>query len=161
MESMTAPPSSLLSPSSQGYRAIGWAGLLAGALDLTAALVEAGLEGKSPVFLFQAIAGGLLGMHAFQGGLATAALGVFFHFVIATTASAVFYFASRWLKLLVQHAIPSGLLYGVAVYIFMSYIVLPLSAYHTKIAPPSIRDVVVHMVMVGLPISLMVRKYSK
>ena len=164
MGSVTASPSSLLPRSSQFYRAIGWAGLLAGCLDITAALVEAGLEGKSPVYLFQAIAGGLLGMSAFQGGLVTAALGAFFHFLIATTAAAVFYLASRKLKFLVKHAIPSGLLYGVAVYVFMRYFVLPISAYHLKIALPPmadlIKDVAMHMFMVGLPISVMVRKYS-
>ena len=164
MRSMTAATSSPLLRPSQVYQAIGWAGLLAGSLDITAAFVEAGLEGRSPVSLLQGIAGGLLGMSSFQGGLATAALGAFFHFLIATTAAAVFYLASRKLKFLVKHAIPTGLLYGVAVYIFMYYIVLPISAYHTKIALPTmtglIRDVAVHMFMVGLPISLMVRKYS-
>ena len=126
--------------------------------------MEAGLEGKSPVYLFQAIAGGLLGMSSFQGGLATAALGAFFHFLIATTAAAVFYLASRKLKFLVKHAIPSGLLYGIAVYVVMRYGVLPISAYHVKIALPPladlIKDVAIHMFLVGLPISLMVRKYS-
>lgn len=160
----TASQASLLPRSSQAYRTIGWAGLLAGALDITAAFVEAGLEGRSPVSLLQGIAGGLLGMSSFQGGVATAALGAFFHFLIATTAAAVFYLASRKLKFLVQHAIRAGLLYGVAVYIFMSYIVLPMSAYHVKLALPPIaqlvRDVIVHMLLVGLPISLMVRKYS-
>jgi hypothetical protein len=138
--------------------------LLAGILDITVAFVEAGLEGRSPVSLLQGIAGGLLGMSSFRGGLATAALGAFFHFLIATTAAGIFYLASRKLKFLVKSAIPSGLLYGVAVYAFMAYAVLPLSAYHTKIALPPmsqlIRDVAVHMLMVGLPISLMVRKYS-
>ena len=38
-------------------------------------------------------------------------------------------------------------------------IVLPLSAYHTKIALPHILDVALLMVMVGLPIALIVRKY--
>lgn len=165
MGSLTASPSSLLPRSPQPYRAIGWAGLVAGTLDITVALVEAGLEGKSPVYLFQAIAGGLLGMASFQGGLATAALGAFFHFLIATTAAAVFHLASRKIKFLLQHPIPSGLLYGVVVYIFMNYIVLPLSAYHVKIALPAvavlIRDVTTLMVMVGLPISLIVRKFSK
>jgi hypothetical protein len=164
MRSVTAATSLPLWRPSQVYRAIGWAGLLAGSLDITAAFVEAGLEGRSPVSLLQGIAGGLLGMSSFRGGLATAALGAFFHFLIATTASAVFYLASRKLKFLVKHAIPSGLLYGVAVYIFMYYIVLPISAYHTKIALPTmtglIRDVAVHMFMVGLPISLVVHKYS-
>src|SRR5215472_6435058 len=154
--SMTASPSSLLPRPSQAYRAIGWAGLLAGALDITAAFVEAGLEERSPVSLLQGIAGGLLGMSTFRGGLATAALGAFFHFLIATTAAAVFYLASRKLKFLVEHAILSGLLYGVAVYVFMSYVVLPLSAYHTKIALPPMSNLItgiaVHMFMVGVPI---------
>jgi len=99
-------------------------------------------------------------MSSFKGGLATAALGAFFHFLIATTAAAVFYLASRQLKFLQRHAIASGLIYGVAVYAFMNYIVLPLSAYHVKIALPSIKDVTILMFLVGLPISLMVRRYS-
>jgi len=157
---MTAASSPALRPST-ARRAIGWAGLLAGSLDITAAFVESGLEGRSPVSLLQGIAGGLLGMSSFREGLATAALGAFFHYLIATTAAAVFYLVSRKFKFLVTHAIPSGLLYGVAVYIFMYDIVLPISAYHTKIAlPPAALDVAVHMFMVGLPIALVVRKYS-
>lgn len=163
MRSMTANPSSLLK-SSRAYRAIGWAGLVAGCLDLTAAFVESGLEGRSPVRLLQGIAGGLLGMSSFQKGLATAALGLLFHFLIATTASAVFYAASRKLKLLVSSPIRSGLLYGIVVYTFMRYVVLPLSAYHVQVALPSIadliRDVAIHMFLVGLPISLIVHKFS-
>lgn len=164
MSSMTTSSPSPLPRSSPAYRAIGWAGLLAGTLDITAAIAESGLEGKGPLHMFQGIAGGLLGMSSFQGGLPTAALGAFFHYLIATTAAAVFYLVSRKWKGLVRHPIPSGLLYGVAVYIFMYYIVLPLSAYHSRIALPRmshlIRDVAVHMFMVGLPIALMVRKYA-
>lgn len=158
--STTVSPSSLLTRHSQAYRAIGWAGLIAGFLDITVAIVESGLEGKGAVHLFQAIAGGLLGMSSFHGGIATAALGLLFHFLIATTAAAVFYLASRKLKFLVRHAIPSGLLYGVMVYGVMNYIVLPLSAYHVEIAFPHIKDVAILMFMIGLPISLVVRRYS-
>jgi uncharacterized membrane protein YagU involved in acid resistance len=161
---MNSSFSSSLTQSSQVCRTIGWAGLLAGSLDITAALVESGLERRTPLHLFQVIAGGLLGRSAFRGGVATAALGVSLHFLIATTASGVFYLASRKLKFLVKHPIPSGLLYGVLVYIFMYCIVLPMSAYHTAIAllPTAklIRDVAVHMFLVGLPISMVVRKYS-
>ncbi len=161
---MTAASSSILLRPSRACRAIGLAGLLAGCLDIAAAFVEAGLKGRSPVSLLQGIAGGLLGMSSFRGGLRTAALGASLHFLIATTAAAVFYLASRKLKVLAKHAISSGLLYGVVVYIFMYYIVLPMSAYHVRIALPPmgqlVRDASVHMFMVGLPISLMVRKYS-
>ena len=56
--------------------------------------------------------------------------------------------------------VASGLIYGVAVYAFMNYFVLPLSAYHAKIALPSVKDVAILMFLVGLPISLVVRRYS-
>ena len=103
-------------------------------------------------------------MSSFQGGLATAALGAFCHYFIATGAATVFYLASRKLKFLVEHAILSGLVYGIAVYIVMSYIVLPLSAYHVKVTLPPvsafIKDVTILMFLIGLPTSLVVRRYS-
>lgn len=168
MERFMTVPSSLTSSASswpsQARRAIGWAGLVAGSLDITAALVLSGLEGKGPVHLFQAIAGGLLGMSSFQGGLATALLGAFFHFLIAFTAAAVFYVTSRKFKFLVRYAILTGLLYGVMVYVFMNYVVLPLSAYHVKVALPPMAELIkgmsIVMFLVGLPIALIVRKYS-
>ena len=164
---MTVPSSLTSSASSlpsRARRAIGWAGLVAGSLDITAALVLAALEGKTPVHLFQGIAVGWLGMSSFEGGLATALLGAFFHFLIAFTAAALFYAASRKFKFLVRYAIPSGLLYGVMVYVFMNYVVLPLSAYHVRIALPPMAKLIkamsIVMFLVGLPIALIVRKYS-
>ena len=71
-----------------------------------------------------------------------------------------FLLGKRRLKVLQRHAIASGLIYGVAVYTFMNCIVLPLSAYHVKIALPSVKDVTIHMFLVGLPISLVVRRCS-
>jgi hypothetical protein len=148
----------------RAYRAIGLAGLIAGVLDLGTAFVEAGLEGRSPMRLLQGIAGGLLGMETFQKGLASGALGAFFHFLIAFTAAAVFYIASRALKFLVRQPVLSGVLYGIAVYCFMSLVVLPLSAYHVTVTVspfgPVIKNIAVHIFMVGLPISLVVRKFS-
>src|SRR5215469_13479354 len=164
MRSLTASPSSPLLQSSHAYRAIFWAGWVAGTVDITVQSVLFGLRGKTPVYLLQAIAGGWFGESSFQGGVATALLGAFFHFLIAFTAAAVFYLASRRLTLLVRRPIPSGVLYGVVVYGFMTFVVLPLSAYHTKIALPPVaklvRDAGLHILLIGLPISLMVRKYS-
>jgi hypothetical protein len=160
-EGMAAP----LQSSSQrqpAYRTIALAGVIAGSLDLGTAFVEAGLEGRSPIRLLQGIAGGLLGRAAFQKGLWSAALGAFFHFLIAFTAAAVFYMASRKLKLLLKRPVLSGTFYGIAVYCFMYLVVLRLSAYHVvaRFSPITIRDIAVHIFMVGLPIALVVRKCS-
>ena len=85
------------------------------------------------------------------------------HFLIATVATAVFYVAARRLKFLLEHAIIAGLLYGVGVYLFMNFIVLPLSAVPQRNAPPlsgRIIGLLVIMFCVGLPISVIVHRFS-
>src|SRR5687767_15122496 len=109
-------------------RALVYGTLIVGILDGLDAVVFFGLRGAQPIRIFQAIASGLLGRQAFDGGLATAALGLVLHFFIAFTIVAVFLFASKRLPVLVRAAIVSGILYGIAVYFVMNYIVIPLSA---------------------------------
>jgi Na+/alanine symporter len=110
------------------------------------------------------VAGGLLGRQAFHGGVGTYVLGIFLHFFIAISAAAIYYAASRRLGFLKEHPLVCGLFYGMAVELLMSYIVLPLSALHAK-GPYKLHDVilglVVHMVVVGLPISFSVRRFAK
>ena len=143
--------------------AIFWAGLVSGTLDITAAFFVYGYFGLKPMRLLQGIAGGLLGPRSFADGLATALLGLLCHFVIAFSAAAVYFAVSRRLPFLVEHTVVSGFLYGVAVYFFMNRIVVPLSA-ATKY-PFSLKmmfiGVVIHIFCVGLPISLMVRRFSR
>jgi hypothetical protein len=148
----------------KAYRAIFWGGLIAGTLDILAAFVNSGLRGVSPTRVLQAIAGGLLGADSFKGGFATAALGLLLHFFIATTATAVYYAASRKLKVLVDQAIVCGLAYGIPVYLVMNLVVLPLSAVPFKISHALgnvVTAVLILMLCVGLPIALTVRRYSK
>jgi hypothetical protein len=144
-------------------RAVLWAGFACGVLDITAAFIVYGFFGAKPVPLLQGIASGLLGPRAFQGGLAMALLGLLCHFVIAFGAAAVYFAASRAIPFLIQNAVVSGVLYGVAVYFFMNRIVVPLSAaakrsFSLKLM---IVGVIVHIFCVGLPISLSVRRFSK
>jgi hypothetical protein len=89
-------------------------GLLCGVLDISSAIVIVLAHGSSPFHMLKGIAGALLGPAAFQGGAATAALGLAMHFGVAFTAAAVFYGLSRWFPAMVRHAILSGLLLGVA-----------------------------------------------
>lgn len=143
--------------------AIVWAGLTCGAMDIAAALVVYGLVyGVPPVHLLQGIAAGLLGRAAFQGGAATALLGLVCQFVIAMGAAAVYFLLSRRISFLLRQAVVSGVLYGVAVYFFMQLVVVRYSAavkypFQWKLMWIGI---VIHIFCVGLPIALMVRKYS-
>src|SRR5712672_345255 len=142
--------------------AILWGGLLCGVLDITAALVVYGYMGARPPRLLQGIAAGLLGARTYNGGAATALLGLLCHFVIAFSAAAVFVAASRMAPFLVRQAVLSGVLYGVAVYFFMNRVVVPLSA--AAKFPFSFKmmviGVIIHIFCVGLPISLAARRYA-
>jgi uncharacterized membrane protein YagU involved in acid resistance len=141
--------------------AIAWGGLLAGVMDISAAFVTWGVRGVSPVRILQSIASGLLGASAYQGGLATAALGAALHFLIATTAAAVYILASRKLSFLTQRAVTWGMLYGVTVYLFMYLVVLPLAGIKSRFTISAVAiAVITHIVCVGLPISLTVRRFS-
>jgi len=144
-------------------KAIVYAGTICGIMDITAALVVYGMMGAKPLRLLQGIAGGVLGPRAYSGALATALLGLVLHFVIAFGAATVFFVASRGIRFLLDHAVVSGVCYGVAVYFFMQLVVIPLS--QARRNPFSLRfmviGVVIHIFCVGLPIALSIRKHAR
>jgi hypothetical protein len=133
-------------------------GGIAGTLDLLQACILFGW--RIPLV----IAAGLLGRQAFQGWIGIYVLGVSLHFFIACSAAAVYYGASRRLLFLRAHPLVCGLFFGAAVEDVMSFIVLPLSALHSR-GPYQLHDLIqgllVHMVVVGLPISFSVRRFAR
>ncbi|MGH9836858.1 MAG: hypothetical protein ACREBD_13360 [Blastocatellia bacterium] len=138
-----------------------WGGLIAGALDITAAFINSGLRGRSPIWVLQSVAGGWLGRNSFQGGLKTALLGLALHFFIATMWAAAYCLASLKLHRLTRQAVLCGLLYGVVVYLVMYMVVLPLSALQFKFfnqpVTAILTGVLIHLFCVGLPIALVTR----
>lgn len=101
-----------------------------------------------------------MGRESFQGGFATAALGLGLHFVIAFGAAAVYTLASRKLRFLIQSWPLAGAIYGIAVWAFMAFVVVPLS----RVAPGKMTlesvatGILIHVLCVGLPIAWIVRK---
>jgi hypothetical protein len=143
------------------------AGLVAGFFDITYACVFFGIRNQaSPTRIFQSVARGALGPSAFEGGLKTALLGLFFHFLIAFIWAALFYFASRFVPFMIEHAVISGLIYGLCIYLFMYGIVMRYSAIHSQIPPwrypwaVLIPNMLIHMLGIGLPIAVIVRNFS-
>jgi hypothetical protein len=143
--------------------AIFWGGLLAGIFDITQAFIGFGLLGAKPFRILQHIAGGVFGARSMQMGWTSALLGLVFHFTVAFTAAAVYYFASRVLRVMVDRAIVSGLIYGEMVFLFMYFVVLPLTPLgraHFSVAT-YITGPIGHTFLVGLPIALSVRRFAK
>jgi hypothetical protein len=63
----------------RAVRAIAITGLIVGAMDITSAFILAISRGSTVTRLLQFVASGLIGPKAFEGGIATAALGLGLH----------------------------------------------------------------------------------
>lgn len=135
-------------------------GGVAGTLDIVYAIARQAGRGRSPEWTLQSVASGWLGEDAFTSGGVGAALGLLSHFAILLVAAGLFVLASRRLPALRAHAAISGLAFGVLVYLFMNFVVLPLSAFPfdlTYTAGRLLEGFVSHAVLVGLPIALAAR----
>ena len=145
-------------------RTIGFAWLLAGTMDITAACTYYPLtSGVSPITLLQGIASGWLGPAAFSGGLRTAALGVVSHYLIALIWTVCFFAAARTFRPLTRHRVLVGLGYGGVVWLVMNLVVLPLSNVRHRPLQlrPSIVGAIILMLCIGLPIAMIVGRRSE
>ena len=144
------------------FRAIFWGGLLAGTFDITQAFVEFSLMGSTPFRILQRIASGIFGSHSREMGWTSAAVGLLCHFTVAFGAATVYYLASRKLRLLIERPILCGLIYGELVFLFMYFVVIPLSAIgHPQFNLATyITGPIGHPLLVGLPIAFCVRRFS-
>ncbi|HEY7613301.1 MAG TPA: hypothetical protein VH764_09925 [Gemmatimonadales bacterium] len=131
-------------------------GLLAAALDITYACVFWAVKADLPPSrIFQSVAAGLLGDASFEGGTATAALGLLLHFFIACSMALTYYLVARRWLLLARRPVPLGIAYGLLLYVIMRYIVVPLSAAGGGSHDPLwiALSIAVHALLIGLPIA--------
>jgi len=131
-------------------------GLVAGTFDITYACVYWAIKiGAPPTRIFQSVARGLLGAASFRGGAATAALGLFLHYFIATTMSVFYYFAARMWAPLYKYPLRCGAVYGLGLWVVMNYVVLPLSATSRGSTDTGwvTLSILVHMFLIGVPIA--------
>lgn len=100
------------------------AGFVAGTLDI---FVSCLLNRINPLVATHAVASGLLGPAAFQGGIATALAGLLLQWAMAFLIAAIYVMAVTVLPLLQRLKIWGGLVYGVIIFFVMNDIVVPLS----------------------------------
>lgn len=145
------------------WRPVATAGLLAGVFDLTFAFVFYYLRyGVGPEQILRSIASGMLGHAAFAPGVWVVPLGAALHFFIAVCAAFVFYGASRSLGVLTRRPWLCGAVFGVAMYVVMHYVVLPLSRVDHRVLPPAdvIGELCSHIFLFGIVIALGVARAS-
>jgi len=135
-------------------------GLIAGALDLTFAFLFYWPQGATPLRILQFIASGALGRGSFQMGLASAALGAFFHFFTSVCAAAIYYLFSLRFSFLTRRVLISGAIFGVLMFLAMRFIVVPLSA--IKPGPMKVGNVIgelcSHVFLFGMVIAYAVSR---
>jgi len=103
-------------------------GAVMGTLDLLFACGFWGLRNDVPVIrILQSIGAGVLGKASFDGGTASALLGLGCHYFIATMMVWAYYLVSGRIPALVRRPIRHGLLYGLLLYVVMAHVVVPLS----------------------------------
>jgi hypothetical protein len=140
--------------------AVGVGGFIAGAISLLLACIQSPFRWD----IILAIAGGLIGDKAGQGGVAIYLLGIFLHFFISFSVASIYYAASRRLPFMTEYPLLCGLYFGATVRVVMNLLVLPLSALHAT-DPVPLKDFWVglleKMVVVGLPIAYSVRWFTK
>ena len=132
-------------------RTIAWAILVAGTLDILSAFVWSG----AVVGVLQTVASGPLG-DSIAESPAGAPLGLLVHFAIMAVMVTVYVIAASRISALNRYWWIAGPLYGVALWIVMYWLVMPLrwESYQTPSeAWPITKQLISHCLLTGLPIA--------
>ena len=136
-------------------------GVIAGVLDIVYAFVLHGMSGRSPLWVLQSVASGWMGRGAFRGGEMAGVVGIASHMGISIAAAAVYGVAVRGSAWIRGHWIAGGIVFGILVYLFMNFVVIPLSAapFGPSWAMKSfIQGFISHALLFGLPIAWVWRR---
>jgi hypothetical protein len=136
--------------------------LIAGTLDIAAAIGLTLFYGGQPANMLRRVASGPL-PDATDWGAGGAVLGLATHFALMAVMAAVFVIAAaRWRALWIKPLL-WGIAYGLATYVVMNLIVVPLR--WPEAFPPSPRSVgtqlFCHIVLVGIPIALIAARHFR
>ena len=144
-------------------KAIVVGGLVGGAGDLLFAIAWAAYNGMAPQKLLQVIASGWFGNAAFDGGWNTAAIGFASHFGIALVVAALFSVLAARMPALRERPLVAGIALGVATFLAMRLVVLPLSAFPFPVKMFTLGaglDLLSHMFLFGTPIAFARRYFA-
>lgn len=148
----------MVRPTGAFVRATFIAGLVAGALDIAAAVLQNLQVGAQVVF--QSVATGWIGAAAYEGGWSTAWLGLISHFGLMFGIAGIYVLLTQLRPDLRRRWLLSGMAWGAVVWVVMTYVVVPLSA--STLPLPNLigatKGLVTHVIAVGLPIAYAVRR---
>jgi hypothetical protein len=136
--------------------------LIAGTLDILAAVILSLIYGRGPMTMLRGVASGPF-PGAGEWGTGGAVLGLAVHFTLMAIMVAVFVLAAARLRMLWEKPILWGVLYGLATYVVMNLIVVQLR-FHGPMPPPTrqiVTQLFCHILLVGIPIALVAARHFR
>jgi uncharacterized membrane protein YagU involved in acid resistance len=152
-------------PTFSRNEAVFWGGLVAGFVDMmTIFVIWSIFKYIPPAVILQAIASAFMGNDAYQGGNTTVALGLLLHFFASFCFAAVYVITSSRVSIMRTRPFLCGPVYGIIAYVFMTYVVVPLSL-ATFGRPATLADLAlslsIHMFVFGLSIALIASRIRR
>lgn len=133
---------------------------VAGTLDILFAMILTVLFGREIGGMLRYVGSGPF-PQATKMGVNGAILGLLVHFALMAIMAAVYVLAAQRLPASLQRPIQWGVLYGLATYVVMNWLVVPMR--FDMPLPPSPLSVATqlfaHIVLVGLPIALITARH--
>ena len=144
------------------FKPIAIATAIAGTLDILAAIISTLIAGKAPIHMLQSVASGPLGAVALTSP-AYAAAGLLTHFAIMACMVTAYMVVAQRSRLLLDRPILAGALYGILLWLVMYWVVMPLRfhAPHPSQLVPIAKQLFSHIILVGIPIGLVARRYLR
>jgi len=145
-------------------RTIVSSGLVAGTLDITAAiLIYAGILHKTTAEkILQSIASGIFKKEAYTGGTEMTLAGLGLHFLIAFIFAWFYFKIFPYIPFFKINILLSGIAYGFFIWIVMNLVVLPIVfpvLPEKNLDFPLLLSILIIICCVGIPIAFITRKY--
>ena len=144
------------------WKPLATATLVCGTLDILFATMLTLLRSKEPAAMLRFVASGPFPA-ATEWGAAGSVLGLAVHYTLMAIMVAIFILAARRVPALTDSPLLWGLIYGLVTYGVMNLIVVPLR--FPAAWPPKALSIgtqlFAHIVLVGIPTSLIARRYLR
>ena len=143
-------------------RPIAIATAVSGTLDIVFAMALTVFFGREIGNMLRYVGSGPF-PQATEMGAGGAMLGLLVHFALMAIMASVYVLAARRIPALVERPIQWGVLYGLATYAAMNWLVVPMR-FGTPLPPTPLSmatQLFAHIVLVGVPIALIAARYLK
>lgn len=149
-----------MTPAATITRPIFLATLVSGTLDIVFAMVLTLLFGRHLGDMLRTVASGPFPAATGMGS-GGAILGLVVHFALMALMAAAFMTVLRWRPERLETPVRTGIAFGVITYFIMNWLVVPLR-FGTPLPPTALSiatQLFAHVVLVGIPMALIARRY--